>query len=256
MIIEDYTGLMIILSAMNCNKFLNVYIRNGIKSLCKLFRYRKEVEFWKTIYFNFHYFSFKMALSIPVFIFCRSELYKLSGHIIINAPIETGMVKIGSRSLGTQDVVRSRTIWDVSGVLVINGKVDIGRGSKICIGEDATLTLGDSFVITGDSAIICQHEITFGNHCLLSWDILLMDTDFHHVLNTSGQTTNPPRPIIIGNHVWICARNTILKGVKIADDNIIAANSTITQSVLDTNCVISGHANSIVIIKRNINWEV
>ena len=215
-----------------------------------------KVNPWKTVYFNFHYFPLKTAIRMPVFIYWRSELYKMHGRIVIDAPIKTGMVKFGSHEVGTQDLLYSRTMWEVMGTLVIKGKASIGRGSKISVGENAIMTLGDDFMITGNSELICQKEITFGNQCLLSWDILLMDTDFHYVLNEENKIINEPKPIIIGNHVWIGCRNTILKGVTIGDNNIISANSTITRSFKDNNCVIGGHGKSMEVIKRGVSWKL
>lgn len=223
-----------------------------IKFVIKLF---KKVNIWKTLYFNFHYFPFKTALRMPVFIYWQSELYKMGGKIVIDAPIKTGMLKFGPHGLGTQDLLYSRTMWEVSGTLVIKGKANIGRGSKISIGKEATLTLGSNFQITGNSEIICQKEITFGEDCLLSWDILMMDTDFHQIFNENDEKVNASKPITIGNHVWIGCRNTILKGVRIADNNIISANSTITRSVAEENCVIGGHGQNTGIIKRGIKWK-
>ena len=215
----------------------------------------KKVNLWKTLYFNFHYFPFKIAIRVPVFIYWRSELYNMKGKIVIDAPLSTGMIKFGSHGLGTQDLLYSRTMWEVSGTLVVKGNVNIGRGSKISIGKSATLTLGEHFMITGNSEIICQKGITFGKRCLLSWDILIMDTDFHYVINAEDQIINSPKPIIIGNHVWIGCRNTILKGVSIADNTIIAANSTITRNVVESNCVIGGHGKSVEVIKKDVNWK-
>lgn len=196
-----------------------------------------------------------IAIRMPVFVYWRSELYKMGGRIVISSPVRTGMLKIGPHGLGTQDLLFSRTMWEVAGTLVIKGKASIGRGSKISIGKGATLTLGENFTITGNSEIICQKEITFGHDCLLSWDILVMDTDFHHVLDETGRAINPPKPISIGNHVWIGCRNTILKGVTIADDNVISAHSTITRNMPDSHCVIGGHGKSVAVIRQGVDWK-
>ena len=214
----------------------------------------KTLNILKTIYFNFHYFPFKTAIKIPIYIYRRSELYKMQGKIEIDAPVATGMVDFGSHCLG-QDLLYSRTMWEVAGTLIIKGKTSIGRGSKISIGIGAVLTLGCDFKITGDTQIICQKSISFGNDCLLSWDILIMDTDFHNVYDEKGEIINSPRPITIGDHVWIGCRNTILKGVYIASESIISANSTITKSFHESNCIIGGQGKSAYIIKRGINWE-
>ena len=214
----------------------------------------KGINPWKTIYFNFHYFKLATAIRMPVFIFWRSKLSETCGKIVINAPAKTGMVKFGPYNIGIQDAFYSRTIWQVSGTVIIEGKVCIGRGSSICVAKDGTLKLGDNFIITGGSTIICQKDISFGMSCLLSWDILMMDTDFHNILDKEGEIINNPQPIRIGSHVWIGCRNTILKGVTIASNNVISANSTITKDVIENNCVIGGHAKGAIILKRNIDW--
>ena len=166
-----------------------------------------------------------------------------------------GMLKIGPHGLGTQDILYSRTIWDVTGVLTINGKVCLGCGTKISIGPNGNMVFGNSFCITGNSSLICQRRISFGDNCLLSWDILIMDTDFHHIIDATGLIINEQIPIEIGNNVWIGCRSTILKGCTISSSNVIAANSTITKSFLQENCIIGGHGKDASIIKRNIHWK-
>ncbi len=226
---------------------MSLFIR-VLKQIC-------SINWVKTIYFNLKYLPLKKAIHLPVFIYNRTDLYKTKGRIILNVPPRMGLVKIGPHGLGTQDIKYSRTIWDVSGTLVINGEVSIGRGSRICIDNEAILTLGNGFIITGLSTIICQKAITFGDDSLLSWDIQIMDTDFHRIIDTNGDTINSPRPIHIGNHVWIGCRTTILKGVSVADDVVISANSTITKSITDAHCVVGGIGNNVAVLKKEISWE-
>ena len=213
------------------------------------------LSFAKTIYFNLKYFPLKTALYLPVIIYRKTKLYKMKGQIVLNLPPKPGIVEIGPHTLSTQDAKYARTIWAVWGKLVINGKTKFGRGSHINIGKNGTLSIGNNFSITGGSTIICEKEISFGNNCLLSWDILFLDTDYHRILNQSGDIVNNPQPIHIGNHVWIGCRSTILKGVSIPDDVVIAANSTITKSTIEKHCVIGGSGKEIAILKRDINWR-
>lgn len=224
--------------------------------LHSLFRQIRRVNWGKTVFFNLKYLPLKTAIRLPVFIYNRTDLYKTAGKIVLNVPPQPGMVKIGPHGLGTQDVTYSRTMWDVSGTLVVNGRADIGRGCRISIGKEGVLTLGKDFTVTGQSAIICQKEISFGDDCLLSWDILMMDTDFHHIIDACGNSINQPRPIHIGNHVWIGCRNTILKGVSVADDVVISANSTITKSVTESHCVVGGTGKDAVVLKKDISWKL
>lgn len=223
-----------------------------IKKILGLLR---KVDWVKTLYFNLKYFPLNVAIRLPFLIYHRTDLYKMGGNITFNTTLQLGMVKIGPHGLGTQDIKYSRTMWEVNGTLVVNGKASIGRGSRISIGKDAVLELGNNFAITGRSSIISQKEVTFGDDCLLSWDILIMDTDFHHIMNENDEIVNHPRPIHIGNHVWIGCRNTILKGVNIADNVIVSANSTITKDVVENNCAVGGLGKDVIILKRNLNWK-
>lgn len=221
----------------------------------KILSLLRKVDWGRTLYFNLKYFSFKVAIRLPFLIYHRTDLYKMRGKIVLNVPPQLGLVRIGPHGLGTQDVRYSRTMWEVDGMLVVNGKASIGRGCRISIGKDAVLTLGDKFMITGRSSIVCQKEITFGNDCLLSWDILMMDTDFHHIIDEDGKVVNQPRPIHVGNHVWIGCRNTILKGVSIANNVIVSANSTLTKNVVESNCAVGGAGKEVVVLKGGIDWK-
>lgn len=118
------------------------------------------------------------------------------------------------------------------------------------------LVIGPNFCITGGSEIICQNKISFGEGCLISWDVLLMDTDHHHILDNKGNTLNEDKAINIGNHVWIGCRNTILKGISIADNIIIAACSVITHDLNLPNCIVGVHGENTRIIKEGVNWGI
>lgn len=43
-----------------------------------------------------------------------------------------------------------------------------------------------------------------GNNSIISWDCLILDTDFHRIYK-DGNMINENKPIEIGNHVWIGA---------------------------------------------------
>lgn len=218
-----------------------------------IIRIIRQISFMKTLVFNFKYFSFKEAIRLPIFIYKHTLFYKTKGNIKIkDVPIRTGMIKIGCHNLGTRDIKLERTIIEISGNVIFHGKCNIGSGSHISVGSNGILTIGNNFSITGNSSIICVKSISFGNDCLISWDNLIMDTDFHKIYNSKGERINDDKSIVIGNHVWIGCRNTILKGVTVGDGNIVAANSTITKGASLQNCIIG---DNNVILKENIFWE-
>lgn len=78
-----------------------------------------------------------------------------------------------------------------------------------------------------------------------------MDTDWHQVISDKKKANHAP--IRIGNHVWVGCRCTILKGVNIADDSVVAAGSILKKSFFNTNSLIAG--NEARALVANIDWQ-
>ena len=66
-----------------------------------------------------------------------------------------------------------------------------------------------------------------GEGILISREVFIYDADHHPIINASGEQLNLPRPVVIGNHVWIGLKCTLLRGSKIGDGAVIAANSLV-----------------------------
>lgn len=217
----------------------------------RISQYVLGTNWLKTLRINFHYFPLKQAVRLPILVSRRTVLKELRGGVKIQGPIKTGMLLLGYQRLGIHDGYYNRTVWQVSGQLTIKGeKIDIGRGSSLCVSGNCYL--GDHFTITGKSTIICRKNISFGDGVLISWDSLIMDTDYHYITNSEGQVINKEKPIIIGNNVWIGCRTTILKGTTIPSKSVIAAGTLVACKMEEENCVYSSDGK---ILKRNIHWQ-
>ena len=208
-------------------------------------------SFPKTLRFNLHYFPLKTALKLPVVVSHRTYLRELHGKVTLPEKVETAMVKIGFGDVGHYDRKRSRTIWQVSGTVAFGGKASIGHGSKISVRGD--LKLGADFNMTAESTIVCAKEIRFGRDCLLSWDILVMDTDEHPLFNNENCRINPDKAILVGDHVWIGCKCVLLKGAEVPSDTVVAACTLLTSSFAGEHQVIGGNPPSV--LKRDIDWE-
>ena len=210
----------------------------------------------KSIIFNLKHFPIKEALRFPVFI-ARGTSLKLSQQALFKVNCEKkypGMIRIGYKKVGIFDRTTSRTVFEIKGNIEFMGSAFLGLGSKISVQEGATLELGNNFIITAQSTIICGHHISFGQNCLLSWDITIMDTDFHKILDKDYKVINNPKEIIIGDRVWIGFGSKILKGSIIGDNNVIAANSLINSIFSSENSVIGGNPSRI--LREDISWEI
>lgn len=211
----------------------------------------KHLNF-KTLYFNFKYFPFVVAIKLPVFIARNIYLKTCEGSIELPERKTPGMIRIGFGDVGLFDKKYSRGIWAVNGKVRFNGNIVIGHGNKIIVGEQGTLTFGDNVNMTAESTIVCFHEIKIGNDCLISWDIEIMDTDFHEIYDKMNTVINPNKSVCINNHVWLGAGSKILKGTTISNDIVVAANTLVTDDLLHSGCIYGGHP--VRILKENIQW--
>ena len=233
----------------------------------------------KTLRFNFHYFPLMSALKLPVAVSHRTFLRELHGKVELPEKIDTAMVKIGFGDVGHYDRKRSRSIWQVSGTVSFAGKASIGHGSKLSV--RGHLCLGAGFNMTAESTIVCAKEIRFGNDCLLSWDVLVMDTDEHPLFNYGHETArretrdsglnpcpevpcpvsknmederiNPDKAILVGDHVWIGCKCILLKGAEVPSNTVLAAGTMLKSAFAGEHQVIGGNPPSI--LKRDIRWE-
>lgn len=217
----------------------------------KLYNILKRISVVKTIRFNLRYLPIKQAVRIPIIVARKVRISNLKGKIIIYNK-ETASIRIGFGSFGIGDFKYERSIWDVSGTVIFNGKASFGHGSRIAVQKKGTFIVGDGSNITGNSSIVVEKSVALGNNSIIAWDTLIMDSDFHKIENNDGNVINQTKPIKIGNNVWIGCRCTILKGSIIPDGCVIAAGSVVSgQLSLDKS--IYGN-NKLRLIKENINW--
>ncbi|SHK18148.1 transferase hexapeptide (six repeat-containing protein) [Tepidibacter formicigenes DSM 15518] len=135
--------------------------------------------------------------------------------------------------------------------LIINGTVDLGSGTNLIVDNGASICIGDNSYIAGDSKIYARNKITIGRNCALSWGLTIIDTDFHDIIHNDN-INNLSCEVNIGNHVWIGCNVSILKGVSIGENAIVAAGSVVTKNV-PANCLVGG--NPARIIKKGVMWK-
>lgn len=207
-----------------------------------------EIGIWNTIRMNLHYFGVKGLLKPVIFASKHVKIQFLGGTVIAH-DLSRGAIQLGFGHVGTVDKKYRRTLWENAGTIEFFGASYLGLGTKIsCAGK---LSIGKNVSINANSDIICSKEISIGDDSLISWECLLMDSDFHPVYEKgSAERLNPDKPIHIGKHVWIGCRSTILKGSEIPDDSIIAACSTVTKSFTEEHAIYGSNA----VLKRNIQW--
>lgn len=140
-------------------------------------------------------------------------------------------------------IKKGKILFDKNVFLYPNTKISVVGDNKT-----AKLHIGENTNIGDRSEIHVADSIEIGKNCAISWDVCIMDTDYHKFNDNICKS----KPVKIGNHVWIGCRSTILKGVTIGDGAVIAAGSVVTKDVPANTCV---GGNPAKILKENIYWE-
>lgn len=218
-----------------------------------MFKLLKKISLIKTLKFNVHYFGVSSLIHCPVFVGKNVVLEKMNGSVKINKQFHRGMIYIGISNNSIQDLKYERCIWNNNGDIIFAGYANIGCGAKIVCMDKGLLKIGNKSSFNGNSEIICSKMISFGDNCNISWNCLFMDTDFHLIKQKNGEIINHNNSIIIGNHVWVGCKCTILKGSNINNDCIVAACSRISKNVESEKCIIG---NNGIILKKNVTWEM
>lgn len=99
------------------------------------------------------------------------------------------------------------------------------------------ITLGDNVFINACCHFQDHGGITLGDDCLIGHNVVL--ATLNHGIAPEKRASMSPAPIVLGRNVWVGSNSTILQGVTIGDNAIIAAGSVVTKDV-PANVIVGG----------------
>ncbi len=151
-----------------------------------------------------------------------------AGRITIR---EGGALRIGFGSFGLSSRHDTSVVRVREGAgLHCNGVVSLQRGVRVVV-DSGRLTIGHGTNINGlGTKLLCAQEITIGEFCTFSWDVQVLDTDFH-AITRDGVELRKTAAVRIGDRVWIGTRAVVLKGVTIGDGAVVAAGAVVTRDI-------------------------
>ena len=146
-----------------------------------------------------------------------------------------------------KDIIIGDKVW-------MWGTLNSQNGGKIVFGDYSKIGPG--------SSVNSVEKIVIGNYTAIGENVHISDNNNHPVnpsyrkyMRVCGDI-EPRRwkhsahaPVEIGENCWIGRNVSIMKGVTIGDNSIIAANSVVTKSV-PANCIAAG--NPAKVVKTNI----
>jgi acetyltransferase-like isoleucine patch superfamily enzyme len=222
-------------------------IKNFIKSNKKIFRlfwFVKKKQVVDTLRKNINGSNNKIQISLlSNFDNCVLEIIGHNNELIVGECSEFKNVKI--------------FISGNHNKVIIGDRVSFVRGGEIWIEDNnCSIVVGDktTFENVHLAATEDNSEIIIGEDCMFAYDIDVRTGDSHSILDAStNQRTNYAKSVIIGNHVWVASHCSILKGVKIGNNNIVGTRSLVIKNFPQEGCVIGG--NPAGILRSGVTWE-
>ncbi len=126
--------------------------------------------------------------------------------------------------------------WGKVRVDIENGDIDVSsfvrffpnvRLSLQGVNSKALLKIGRSSSIGDRTEIHVGERIEIGEKCMIAWDCVIMDRDYHPIEGEAERT----KPVIIEDNVWIGCKAVILKGVRIGKNAVVGAGAIVTKDV-------------------------
>ncbi len=118
-------------------------------------------------------------------------------------------------------------------------------GKNITVGKNVFINTGCTFQDCGG--------ITIGDSAQIGQNVVLCT--FNHGMEPEKRHTLYPEPIVIGKKVWIGANATILQGVTVGDNAVVAAGAVVTKDVPINSVVAGVPAKAIRTILAGLNTD-
>ena len=137
--------------------------------------------------------------------------------------------------------------------LIIGRDVFIESKLEIVMGSEGMCIIGDRMNIRDGQFGVSGGKLMIGNDCLFSSQIYIINSDGHHIFDANThKRINYPRDIIIGDHVWVGFRVSILGGARIGNGCVVGASAA-TSGQFGAHQVIAGSPARVV--RKNVCWS-
>lgn len=110
--------------------------------------------------------------------------------------------------------------------------------------DGGRIAIGDAVMITPGVRISACDEVSIGDSCMLANGVYITDSDWHGIYNRV-ERPREVAPVRIGDNVWLGDHATVLKGVSIGDNSIVAARAVVVRDV-PPNVVVAGNPAKVV----------
>ena len=183
-------------------------------------------------------------------ILITNGVFYLKSRILIKGSNNRVIIGKGTRLDHTNFIVQGHNV-----TITIGRRNYLGH-TKFFVEDDySNLTIGEENIFGHNNHVAVTEgtKISFKNKCLMAQNVTFRSGDSHGIFDKeTKQRINTAQNVTIGNRVWFGYNTTVLKGVEIKDDTIVATGSTVIKSPEESNVILGGIPAKIV--KRKVYW--
>jgi acetyltransferase-like isoleucine patch superfamily enzyme len=220
---------------------------NRPNTVVRFIRLLKEINWIKTFIINFKTQTFYKAIKLPIIVYGKLQILDLSGKIILDQTIKTGIIRFGFNT-DRFSASKGSAIINITGELTFRGPSIFSV--DCCLDVSGVCVIGRCVSFGNSVKVRCWDRIVIGDYSRIVVEAQIFDSNFHYLRNIeTGQIERKGKEIIICDFCWVGNRSTIMKGTKIPNRTIVASNSLLNKdySVNSPNCpVIAGIPAKII----------
>ncbi len=127
----------------------------------------------------------------------------------------------------------------------------VGNGTKLRI-HDGVFSLGAKSVIGQECTVTCYQRISIGRDCMIADRAMIIDFD-HSIADVERPIRLQGierREVRVGNNVWVGHGASILPGVTIGDNAVVATGAVVTRDV-PANSVVGGVPARVIAMRSS-----
>ena len=106
------------------------------------------------------------------------------------------------------------------------------------------IEMGDCVLMSPGSRLSASDEIVIGDGVMMANGVYVTDSDWHTIYDRTERDERVT-PVHIGKNVWLGDHSTVLKGVTIGENSVVAARAVVSRDV-PANVVVAGSPAKVV----------
>ncbi len=131
------------------------------------------------------------------------------------------------------------------GTYLLHPGSSIKKDCRLYVGPGATLEMQRGSNLGARTIVNVAKSLVLEQDARVSWQVQLLDTDFHTIVDDAGDSRPGTAPVHIGRRALIGTGSMILKGVTVGAGAVVGAGSVVTRDVLP-GAVVAGNPARVV----------